>query len=65
MNIVKSNEPEDGVVVVCAGSVDDMWKDFKPQSELFKHRRHTWVPEVKRKPKAEGDAKGKGEGAKL
>jgi hypothetical protein len=38
-------------VVVCGGSVDDNFKTFVPQSELFGHRRHGWVPELKRKPK--------------
>lgn len=40
-----------GNIVVCAGSVDDNYKDFKPQSELFGHRRHVWVPEVQKKKK--------------
>ena len=40
-----------GNIVVAAGSVDDNYKDFNPQSELFAHRRHAWVPEVKRKKK--------------
>lgn len=42
--------------MVCAGSVDDNYKDWKPQSELFGHRRHAWVPEVKKKAKS-GEAK--------
>lgn len=44
-------------IVVCAGSVDDNYKDFNPQSELFAHRRHAWVPEVKRKKKKTDEAK--------
>lgn len=40
-------------IVVCAGTVDDAYKDFVPQSELFAHRRHSWVPEVKKKAKKE------------
>ena len=41
-------------IVICAGSVDGNYKDYKPQSELFTHRRHAWVPEVARKKKADG-----------
>ena len=33
-----SNPKMSGNIVVCAGSVDDNYKDFSPQSELFKHR---------------------------
>ena len=36
-------------IVICAGTVDDNYKDFMPQSELFPHRRHAWVPELKKK----------------
>ena len=38
-------------IVIPAGVVDDSWKDFTPQSELFTHRRHAWVPAVKKKAK--------------
>lgn len=41
-------------IVIPAGSVDDSYKSFVPQSELFPDRRHAWVQEVKkpaRKPK--------------
>lgn len=38
-------------VVICAGTVDDNYKEFNPQSELFPHRRHAWVPEVKKRTK--------------
>ncbi|KAK5091454.1 hypothetical protein LTR05_001637 [Lithohypha guttulata] len=40
-------------IVVCAGSVDDNYKDFVPQSQLFAHRRHAWVPEIQKKKKPE------------
>ncbi|KAK4922450.1 hypothetical protein LTR66_016599, partial [Elasticomyces elasticus] len=49
-----SNPKMSGNIVVAAGSVDDAWKEFKPQSELFAHRRHSWVPEVKKPAKKEG-----------
>merc|ERR1711981_1426061 len=45
-----SNPAMSGNIVVCAGSVDENYKTFVPQSELFAHRRHPWVPEVKRPP---------------
>jgi hypothetical protein len=48
-----TNPKSSGNIVVCAGTVDDNYKDFKPQSELFAHRRHAWVPEVTRKKKTE------------
>ncbi|KAK5937820.1 hypothetical protein PMZ80_009949 [Knufia obscura] len=43
-----SNPKMSDNIVVCAGSIDDNYKHFSPQSELFTHRRHAWVPEVKR-----------------
>lgn len=49
-----TNPKASGNIVVAAGTVDDNYKDFNPQSELFAHRRHAWVPEVKRKKKSEG-----------
>lgn len=48
-----SNPKSKGNIVVCAGTVDDNYKDFMPQSELFPHRRHAWVPEVKKKKKTD------------
>lgn len=44
-------------IVICAGTVDDNFKDFVPQSELFAHRRHSWVPAVKRPPSKKDQAK--------
>jgi hypothetical protein len=44
-----------GNIVVCGGSVEGHHETFVPQSELFVHRRHKWVPEiVKKKKKTEG-----------
>ena len=36
-------------IVICAGTIDDNYKDFMPQSELFPQRRHAWIPELKKK----------------
>lgn len=47
-----TNPKMSGNIVICGGTVDDNYKSFAPQSELFQHRRHSWVPEVKRKPKS-------------
>jgi len=51
-----TNPQMSGNIVVCAGSLDDSYKDFNPQSELFADKRHAWVPEVKKKKKT-GEAK--------
>ena len=48
---IKNVSKPNGNVVVCAGSVDGNHENFVPQSELFQHRRHAWVPAVKRPPK--------------
>jgi hypothetical protein len=54
-----SNPKMAGNIVVCAGSVEGNHETFAPQSELFVHRRHKWVPEVvkKKQKKPAGDAK--------
>ena len=47
-----SNAKMAGNIVVCGGTVDDNYKTFVPQSELFGHRRHAWVPALQKKPKS-------------
>lgn len=44
----KSNPKMSGNIVIPAGVVDDSYKEFTPQSELFAHRRHAWVPAVQK-----------------
>ncbi|KAK4613858.1 hypothetical protein CLAFUW4_09450 [Fulvia fulva] len=46
-----SNPKMSGNIVVCGGTIDENYKNFKPQSELFPHRRHAWVPEVQKAKK--------------
>ena len=44
-----SNPKMSGNIVIPGGTIEDNWKEWKPQSELFGHRRHAWLPEVQKK----------------
>lgn len=54
-----------GNIVIPAGVVDDSWKDFVPQSELFPHRRHQFVNAVVRPPSSKQKKQEEGGQAKI